>query len=422
MKVAFVSQPGYAVLPPAGSLEIWTREVARRLAERHEVVIYGSSIGRSVTRRVDGIEYRLVSSGRIRLLTRGMRFLWRLWPADRAFFSSPWFHLLYWTRVARDIRRTGFDVVHVGNYSQALPFIGRAGGAGTIALHMHCEWLTQLDARMVDRRLRHADVVIGCSEHITEPIRRRFPQHAARCRTVYNGVELRPEPVRVGAEGTVTILHVGRISPEKGIHVLVDALNEVVRDHPEIRLVIVGEESEVPAAMAVAISDDPVVRALARFYGSSYLAEIELRMSFELAARVTFTGRIDHSQTGAHYDAADVFVFPSIFESFGIPPVEAMAAGLPVVAARAGGTVETVIDGVTGLLVEREDAKALAAALLRLIEDPELRRSLGEAGRGRAAEVFSWPSVAAALERVVAEPHAPAPELAQPAADAHRAR
>ncbi len=420
MKVAFVSQPGYAILPPAGSLEIWTREVGRRLADRHEIVIYGSSTGGSETRRADGMEYRLVSHGRIGLFTRAMRLLWRLWPADKAFFSSPWFHLLYWARIARDVRRSGFDVVHVDNYSQALPFLGRAGGGGTIALHMHCEWLTQLDERMIDRRLRHADVVIGCSEHITEPIRLRFPQHAGRCRTVYNGVELRPEIDR-SRDGTVTILHVGRISPEKGLHVLVDALNEVVRERPEIRLVIVGEESEVPAAMAVEISEDPVVRALGRFYESSYLAEIERRMSPELAGRVTFTGRIDHSETGAHYDAADIFVFPSIFEAFPIPPLEAMGAGLPVVAARAGGTVESVVDGVTGLLVEREDADALAAALLRLVRDPELRRSLGEAGRRRVADVFSWPSVAESLERALLEARGPAPAPALPAADVHGA-
>ena len=419
MKVAFVSQPGYAILPPAGSLEIWTREVARRLAERHEVVIYGSSTGKSESRRVDGIEYRLISHGRVRLLTRAVRLLWRLRPADTAFFSSPWFHPLYWARIARDVRRTGFDVVHVSNYSQALPFLGRAGGARTIVLHMHCEWLTQLDQRMIGRRLRHADVVIGCSEHITEPIRRRFPGVAARCRTVYNGVEVRPSPERRADGETVTILHVGRISPEKGLHVLVDALNGIVSEYPEIRLVIVGEESEVPAAMAIAISEDPVVRELSRFYDGSYLAEIERRMSPELAARVTLTGRIDHSETASYYDAADIFVFPSIFESFGIPPLEAMAAGLPVVAARSGGTSETVVDGVTGFLVDREDAPALAAALVRLIRDPKLRRTLGDAGRSRVAEVFSWTSVTDAVEGVLTEGNPPTEVSALPEADAH---
>ena len=420
MKVAFVSQPGYAILPPAGSLEIWDREVARRLTARHELVIYGSSTGDSASRTVDGIEYRLVSHGRTRLLTRAMRLLWRLWPADRAFFSSPWFHALYWLRIARDVRREGFDAVHVDNYSQALVFLRRAAPSATLALHMHCEWLTQLDRRMIDRRLRRADLVIGCSDHITGSVRRRFPHHAGRCRTVYNGVELRPLPRRREAT-TVTVLHVGRISPEKGLHVLVEALNRIVPHHPEVRLVVVGEESEVPAAMAVEISDDPVVRALERFYGRSYLAELERRMSGELAERVAFTGRIRHSDTAGHYDASDIFVFPSIFESFGIPPLEAMAAGLPVVAARAGGVVETVVDGVTGLLVEREDPDALAEALVRLIRDPELRRTLGEAGRRRAAEIFSWSSIAEELERVLAEAAAPARPPAVPAADVPRA-
>ena len=421
MRIAFVSQPGYAVLPPAGSVEIWDREVARRLAERHEVVIYGSSTGASSAQRVDGIEYRLISHTGVRVLTRGMRLLWRLWPADKAFFSSPWFHLLYWVRIARDVRRSEFDVVHVDNYSQALPFLRRLSPATTLAIHMHCEWLTQLDRRMIDRRIAHADVVIGCSEHITGAIRTRFPAHAGRCRTVYNGVELRREPVGRSEDGAATVLHVGRISPEKGLHVLVDALNEIVDEHPELRLVIVGEESEVPAAMAIGISEDPVVRALARFYGGSYLEELERRMSPQLASRVTLTGRIDHSETAAWYDAAEIFVFPSIFESFGIPPLEAMAAGLPVVAARAGGTVETVVDGVTGLLVDREDPRALAAALTRLLDDPELRRTFGTAGRARAAEVFSWSSVTSTFERSLADARRPAGVRPRPAAGAQRA-
>jgi len=403
MKIAFISQPGHAVLPPAGSLEIWTKEVAARLAESHEVVIYASAVSGAPTRKRDGAEYRFVEHGVDSRLAR-MRVLWRALPAERAFFSSPMYQLLYWIQVARDIRRRGISAVHVYNYSQALPIIRRLNPHATIAIHMQCEWLTQLHRRTIDRRLRHADVIIGCSEHITEPIRQRFPHHAARCRTIYNGVDIdASEERKDGGDSTVALLHVGRISPEKGHHLLVEALNELVDEHPELRMIFVGEESPVPAEMAVAISPDPLVRELARFYDRSYLEQLRSAMSPAVTERTELSGRrVDHDRVAEYYREADIFVFPSIFEAFPIPPIEAMAAGLPVIAARAGGAVESVIDGETGILVERDDSRALARAIAELAADPDRRASMGEAGRARAARHFSWASVTGDVERALA--------------------
>jgi glycosyltransferase involved in cell wall biosynthesis len=412
MKIAFVSQPGFAVLPPAGSIEIVTREFARRLAARHEVTIYGSA-SPGLEDGFDGrVHYRFIAHERDATIARGLRRLYRARPADRGFFTSPMHHFLYWRRVAEEIQRRGCDVVHVSNLTQALPVIRRLNPRARIVLHMHCEWLVQLDERMLDRRLRHADVIVGCSEHITEPIRRRFPQHAHRCRTVYNGVQLGPAVDRSGRSGTVTILHVGRISPEKGHHVLVDALNTVVRSHPEVRMVFVGEESVVPLEWAVAISHDPVVRDLRRFYGRGYLDQVQARMSPELAERTTFTGRLSYEGTARWYADADLFAFPSFFEAMPVPPIEAMAAGLPVVATPVGGAVESIRGGQTGVFVERGDAAGLARALTALVENPRRRAAMGSAGRARAAEAFSWASVASEFERALAGGERRAPSAA----------
>jgi glycosyltransferase involved in cell wall biosynthesis len=397
VKVAFVSQPGFAVLPPAGSIEIVTREIARRLAERHDVTIYGSASAESRDVVDELIRYRFVDHARDATLARVLRRLYRVRPPDKGYFTSPAHQLLYWLRVAKDIRRSGCDVVHVANLTQAIPVIRRFNPRARIVLHMHCEWLVQLDERLMDRRLRQVDAIVGCSDHITEPIRRRFPQHAARCHTIYNGVEVGPEVDRSAHEG-VTLLHVGRISPEKGHHVLVEALDRVVREHPEVRLVLVGEESVVPAEWAVDISHDPAVRDLKRFYGASYLEQVRALMTPELAERTTFTGRLSYEETARRYADADLFVFPSYFEAMPVPPIEAMASGLPVVSTRAGGAVESIVDGVTGVFVERGDPEALARAVTELVEDPDRRAALGAAGRERAAEVFSWDGVAAEFE------------------------
>ncbi|MBE2320229.1 glycosyltransferase family 4 protein [Solirubrobacter sp. CPCC 204708] len=421
MKIAFVSHPGYAVLPPAGSVEICTHEVARRLAERHAVTVYGSSAPGREDATDAGIRYRFIRHGADAKLGRVFRPLHRLRPADKGFFASPLNSLLYWLRVASDIRREGYDVVHVANLTQALPVIRRLNPDIRLVLHMHCEWLIQLDRRLVARRLRHADAILGVSRHITEPIRERFPDLADRCHTVSNGVEIGPEPAPREADGTVTLLHVGRISPEKGHHVLFDALNQVLPDHPQVRLVLVGEESVIPIEWAVGISSDPVIRDLERFYGSSYLEQIKDRMSKALAERTQFVGRIDHSETARHYAAADLFVFPSYFESMGIPPVEAMAAGLPVISSPVGGANESVVEGETGLFVERGDVDGLAAAIVALVDDPARRAALGAAGRARAAKHFSWDGVTAEFEHVLETaaraPRAPSRHVATPVSE-----
>jgi glycosyltransferase involved in cell wall biosynthesis len=254
---------------------------------------------------------------------------------------------------------------------------------------------------MIARRLQSTDLVVGCSDHITSKVIARFPEHAARCMTIPNGVDaeiLATASRRNGHNGPLRLLNVGRVSPEKGIHVLVDAFNELVTENPELELVIVGDYAVVPLEMAVAVADDPLVRALARFYPGDYTAHVRERLTEEAASKVTFVGRVEHADTLEYYDDADIFVFPSIFESFAIPPVEAMAAGLPVVASRVGGMKETIVHERTGLLVQREDPAELARALRTLIGDAELRRTFGEAGRTRAAELYSWPRVVEEVE------------------------
>jgi glycosyltransferase involved in cell wall biosynthesis len=90
-----------------------------------------------------------------------------------------------------------------------------------------------------------------------------------------------------------------------------------------------------------------------------------------------------------YYDA-DVFVFPPVWnEAFGVTPLEAMAAGVPVAVSRCGGIVETVQDQVTGFIVDPDDAASLAEAMLRLVENDTLRERMGRAGRQRALE-FNW--------------------------------
>jgi glycosyltransferase involved in cell wall biosynthesis len=114
---------------------------------------------------------------------------------------------------------------------------------------------------------------------------------------------------------------------------------------------------------------------------------------------VRFVGKIPYARIREHYRKAAVVVIPSLWhEPFGIPVIEAMAAGIAVIATRGGAFPEIVEHERTGLLVDRGDAIGLADAISRLISDDQLRTAMGIAGRKRARELFSWDRVVGQLQ------------------------
>jgi glycosyltransferase involved in cell wall biosynthesis len=159
------------------------------------------------------------------------------------------------------------------------------------------------------------------------------------------------------------LISVGNLIARKGLHTLLRALRMVAGNW---QLQIVGRDDVDPVYAAQ-------VRALAAPLGD----------------RVIFRGRLDDAALAAAYAAADVFVGPSQYEGFGIVYLEALRAGLPVIATTAGAAGEIVTDGVEGLLVPPEDPAALAAALNRMSDRPMLQRMRAAAGE-RAARHPTW--------------------------------
>lgn len=163
-----------------------------------------------------------------------------------------------------------------------------------------------------------------------------------------------------------------RFDEQKGHVVLLEAMARVLQRRPRARALLVGEG---PLRQAV----EQKAHALG------------------LSHAVVLTGlRRDVPQVLA---LLDLFVLPSLWEGLPVSVLEAMAAGRPVVATRVGGVPEAVEHGVTGLLVPPRDPRALAAAIIRLLEDAELRRSMGRAGRERVEQQFS---IAATVRRTEA--------------------
>jgi len=135
---------------------------------------------------------------------------------------------------------------------------------------------------------------------------------------------------------------------------------------------------------------------LVRFYdGKGYVGHLKEQITrLDLVDYVQFSGKVSREELAQRYRQADLFVFPSLWnELFGIPTAEANASGVPVITSRIAGLPEVVEDEKTGLLVPPGDPTALADAIIRLLEDEELRRSMGQAGRERVLQHFTWDKI-----------------------------
>lgn len=399
-KLAFVTNPldsGFR-----SSISIVTLELAQRLKRDYDITVY-TSHGRDEKPAPDGIDVRRLPTGFDTTLRRFTGKLTPLYSLKRPFFSSPLYYPWYMTRLALDLKSAGVDIVHLHNFTQFIPLIRRINPGIRIVLHMHSEWLSQLDRKTMEARVRNADMVLSVSEFITEKTRTAFPQAAMRLRTLYNGVDVSrfsmdgPRPAAGGRKKRVLIC-VGRITPEKGLHIVIDAFNRLAIRYPDLELCLVGQERITPAEFLVRLSDDARVRSLETFYPGSYRKRILEKLAPALVSRVSLSGHISHSEMVSKYGEATVFLNASYYESFGIPVAEAMACGLPVVATKAGGVPEIVENGSSGILVEPGDAGALASAVGGLLEDEELRLRLASAGRRRVKEMFNWDGIASKLD------------------------
>jgi glycosyltransferase involved in cell wall biosynthesis/phosphoheptose isomerase len=235
----------------------------------------------------------------------------------------------------------------------------------------------------LERRLgREVDLVLAtCSDEVVELS--RMGVDACDVTVVPCGVDT-THFTPVGAtqrRARPRLLLVGRMVERKGFDVAVRAL----ADLPDVELVIAGGP---PAAELDGDTEAARLRDLAESLG--------------VADRVTMTGQVPHQDMPAMYRSADVVLATPWYEPFGITPLEAAACGRPLVGSAVGGLLDSVEDGVTGLLVPARDVSALTYAVQRLLADPETAAAMGRAARVRAVERFDWSTVCRQTEEALA--------------------
>jgi glycosyltransferase involved in cell wall biosynthesis len=233
-----------------------------------------------------------------------------------------------------------------------------------------------------------------------------------RVSVVYNGLDVEPfmnplfrseevEKLRrtVAADHEKIVLFAGRLSPQKGIKALLESAAQVVAEHPDVVYLIVGEPDTREMV--------PVIDGIFRQYPM-------------LQNKVKLLGKMPRTQLATLFQIADLVVIPSVYDTCPYMTVEAMAAGVPLVATRVGGLAEMIVDGETGLLVSvRENAEGrhevdvdeLAAAQLALLADAELAQRMGSAGQRRVMSEYTLDKMVKATvdvyRQVIAEQNMP---------------
>ncbi|GAA2177483.1 glycosyltransferase family 1 protein [Arthrobacter parietis] len=244
---------------------------------------------------------------------------------------------------------------------------------------MERAWLEPSVGRQADR------VIATCSDEVFEL--KAMGVDGTRVSVAPCGVDL----TLFGADGpaaprrrTHRIMSVGRLVPRKGVDLAIRALRTLADGGiHDVELVIAGGGGD-----AKRLEEDPEVQRL-----------LALAAQLGVADQVALEGQVPRERMPELLRSADAVICAPWYEPFGIVPLEAMACGVPVIAAAVGGLIDTVVDGQTGLHVPPRDVGALAEAIRQVIENPEAARELGRAGLARVNARYSWDRIAADTEK-----------------------
>ena len=278
-------------------------------------------------------------------------------------------------RVKAILKEEAFDVIHLHEpLAPVLPLTvlhaSNAVNVGTFHAFHGSGRMYRFSRRIISRWFNKLDGRIAVSNAALKFVSKSFP---GDYRIIPNGIDVdflseEVPPFDAFNDGKLNILFVGRLEKRKGLKYLLQAFSRLKWEYPNLRLIVVGAGNPGKDSYRI-------------------MAERNLQ-------DVVFVGRVSEEAKRRYYRTADIFCAPNTGkESFGIILGEAMASGRPIVASNIDGFAEVMTDGQEGFLVPPKNDEALALALKRLIDTPELRRKMAERGR-LSVQRFRWNRVA----------------------------
>ncbi len=360
MRIAIISSK----FPPrwlAGT-EIATYNIAKRLAKNgHQVhVVTSKDIGLLSEEIIENFTVHRIYFQKIR------------------FIGFPYF----WSKILVKIKKLNPDIIHVQSIGIGVP----AFFARVLLNKPYVVWGQGSDIYLPNRFikwssktiLRRASLVIALSEDMKKKMNKIYSRDDII--VLPNGIELERFgniSLKWNQRNKKTILFVGTLRPVKGVRYMIEAMKIIKEKSPGTRLNIIG--------------DGPDREKLETLVHKLNLQDC-----------ICFRGRISNTEIPRHMTQSDLFVLPSLSESFGIVNIEAMASGLPIVTTNVGGLPEIVKNGVNGFLVEPKNPEALAEKILLVLNDKDLWEKISVQNIETASE-YSWNKVVHKLEKAYNE-------------------
>ncbi|POX39360.1 glycosyl transferase [Streptomyces sp. Ru73] len=369
--------------PDAGGQNVYVAQLARHLVRRgHEVTVYtrrdDPALPHTVTTK-DGFKVVHVPAGPPAPVPKDElpahmpefgRYLARSWAAA----PPDLVHAHFWMSGTAAL---------AGAREHGVPVVQTYHALGTVKRRYQGSEDTSPPERIeTEARIGRScnRILATCSDEVGELLAMGIDRRHVR--VVPCGVDTEhfaPVPDARRTEGPKRLLAVGRLVPRKGFDRAIRALAGV----PDAELLIAGGPEEP------LLFDDPEAVRLRKVAEEHGVSE-----------RVRLLGAVSHGEMPALMSSADLVLSLPRYEPFGIVPIEAMACRTPVVATAVGGHLDTVVDGVTGVLVPPVDDHGLDRVIRDLLADPELLARLGAAGRERALDRYTWERVAEGVAAV----------------------
>ncbi len=444
MKIAIVLPPHETAHPTQhNSSGLWSQQVAKRLSTSADITLFSRRNGQQrASFRENSVNYRFVRDRTTDVIASFGGVAKHLRQRNAPLFNSVYYGMSYATKIARIVRRERFDIVHVHNHSNLIPTIRLLNPRIGIVLHMNQAWLSQLNSRIMARRLAQCNRVIANSKQLRDSIRAAHPQYADRVTHINNGVDteyfrpseavnsaetisheremlrstkaamtaqlakgkteidqtvfatLIPEPSSRQARIAQPILCVGDFSPENGLHDLIDAFVQISAHVPQATLEFYGRPITSPAEHIITHKPGAAVQTLSSYFASDYVNHLLNRVPTHLKSRVIFHEQGSTNELLTRYRDCAIAVNASYSGGYNVSIAEAGACGKPSITTSADATAGITIDGETGFVFEPGDVHMLARALGVLLHDINEQGRMGRNARVRAKYLFDWNDIA----------------------------